>query len=58
MSKNKKPVETAPVADKTVNIDGGTHEILRVKVFESGGKETLKSLIAIAVREKYGDGKK
>lgn len=56
MSKNTKEPTTAP--DKTVTIDGETHEILRVEAFKSGGKESIKSLIAIAVRKAYGDGKK
>lgn len=58
MSKNTKADVIAPAPDKTVTIDGDTHEILRVASFEAGGKETIKSLIATAVREKYGKGKK
>lgn len=44
-------------ADKTVTIDGDTHEILRTEAFKSGGKESIKSLIANAVKKAYGDKK-
>lgn len=58
MKRHKQPVVASTAPDKTVTIDGDTHELLRVASFESGGKETIKSLIASAVLEKYGKGKK
>lgn len=57
MSKNAKANESVPAPDKTVTIDGDTHELLRVEAFKSGGKESIKSLIAVAVKKAYGEKK-
>lgn len=52
MEKAKKSTGVLP--DKTVTIDGETHEILRVESFESKGTRSIKSLIAEAVKKTFG----